>query len=337
MRSSIPILFALCLTLTSCDTTRPDPTAPAEESAALDAATLAASNTWTVKRQLPSPPGGKAGTINGIIYVMGGLSSSGRSLPTLAYNVSTNSWTTVRPLPSGRSGVNGVTPLKGKLFVTGGSNSSGQLTRTLFIYDPATNTWSRGADLPRAAGCGIQGAIKGQLYVWAGCIGVPQVPDAHRLFRYNPHTNRWATLAPPPRRHTFGPFGGALGDKFYVGGGWWDHAPAGFVYAYDPATNTWAGRAGVMHAGSHAFGAYSVLGGKLYVAGGWDDVGFPTNDLSVYDPVSNTWATKAPMPILRSFAIGAFGGGRFFVMGGSGLDEDLNEVDASRRVDAYTP
>jgi N-acetylneuraminic acid mutarotase len=313
--------------------TAPDPAAPAEKASALDAATLAASNTWAAKPQMPSPPGGKAGTLNGIIYVMGGRNSSGQSLPTMAYNVSTNSWSTRRPLPSARGGVNGVTPLKGKLFVTGGSNSSGQLTRTLFVYDPATNTWSRGADMPRAAGCGIQGAIEGQLYVWAGCIGVPVVPDAHRLFRYNPHTNNWVTLVPPPRRHTFGPYGGAVGDKFYVGGGWWDHAPTGFMYAYDPATNTWADRAGR----SHTFGAFAVLGGKLYVAGGEDDAPFAVNDLSVYDPVSNTWAAKAPMPTARSNAIGAFGGGRFFVMGGGGLSEEGNEVDASRTTEAYTP
>jgi N-acetylneuraminic acid mutarotase len=337
MRSRLPFLFGSCLALASCDGTRPDPTAPAEESPALAAATLAGSNTWTTRRELPSPPGGRAGTIDGIIYVMGGQNSSGRSLPTLAYHVSTNSWTTVRPLPSGRSGVNGATPLKGKLYVSGGSNSSGQLTRALFIYDPATNTWSRGADMPRASGCGIQGAIGGQLYVYAGCIGVPQVPDAHRLFRYDPHTDGWVTLSPPPRRHTFSPFGGALGDKFYVGGGWFDHAPTGFVYAYDPATNTWAERAAVPHGGGHAFGAYNVLGGKLYVAGGIDDGGLPTDQLSVYDPASNTWAIKATMPITRRNAIGAFGGGRFFVMGGSGLDGDLNEIDASRRVDAYTP
>jgi N-acetylneuraminic acid mutarotase len=327
------ILFGSCFALASCDGTRPEPTAPAEEARALDAVTLAASNTWTTKRQMPSPPGGKAGTLNGIIYVMGGRSSSGQSLPTLAYNVSTNSWSTRRPLPSARGGVNGVTPLKGKLFVTGGSNSSGQLTRTLFIYDPATNTWSRGADMPQASGCGIQGAIKGQLYVWAGCIGVPVVPDAHRMFRYNPHTNNWATLAPPPRRHTFGPYGGALGDKFYLGGGWWDHAPTGFMYAYDPATNTWADRAGR----SHTFGAFAVLRGKLYVAGGEDDAPFATNDLSVYDPVSNTWAAKAPMPTARRSGIGAFGGGRFFVMGGGGLSDEGNEVDAARLVEAYTP
>jgi N-acetylneuraminic acid mutarotase len=255
----------------------------------------------------------------------------------MAYNVATNTWSTVRPLPAGRSGANGVTALKGKLFMTGGANSSGQLTRTLFIYDPATNSWSRGADLPRAAGCGIQGAIGGQLYVYAGCIGVPVVPDAHRFFRYNPHTNTWATLAPPPRRHTFSPFGAALGDKFYLGGGWWDHAPTGFFYAYDPATDTWAERAGVPHGGGHAFGAYSVLRGKLYVAGGIDDGGFPTQDLSVYDPVTNTWAEKALMPLYRRNAIGAFGGGRFFVMGGSALDDNLDPVDASRRVDAYIP
>ena len=333
MRSSIPILFTLCLALTACDSTRPDPTAPAEESPVLGAAASAASNTWTTKPRMPASPG-KAGTLNGIIYVMGGLNSSGQASPTQAYNVSTNSWSTVRPLPSARGSVNGVTPLKGKLFVTGGSNSSGQLTRTLFIYDPATNTWSRGADMPRAAGCGIQGAIKGQLYVWAGCIGNPQVPEGHALFRYNPHTNNWATLAPPPRRHTFGPYGGALGDKFYMGGGWWDHAPTGFMYAYDPATNTWAERA----SRSHTFGAYAVLGGKLYVAGGEDDAPFAIDDLSVYDPVSNTWAAKAPMPTKRSNAKGAAGGGRFFVMGGGGITDDgEDEFDRSRLMEAYTP
>src|ERR671914_1323110 len=111
-RTTIP--FGLCLALASCDSTPPDTTAPTEESPALGAATLAASNTWTTKRPLPSSPG-QAGTLNGIIYVMGGRNSSGQSLPTMAYNVSTNSWTTRRPLPSARGGVNGVTPLKGKL------------------------------------------------------------------------------------------------------------------------------------------------------------------------------------------------------------------------------
>jgi N-acetylneuraminic acid mutarotase len=173
--------------------------------------------------------------------------------------------------------------------------------------------------------------------LYARCIGVPQVPDAHQLFRYNPATNRWVTLTPPPRLHTFGPFGGALGGKFYVGGGWWDHAPTGFVYAYDPATNTWVDRAGPPVPGGHAFGAYHVLGGKLYVAGGIDDGGSRTDDLSVYDPVSNTWAIKAPLPMYRQNGTGAAGGGRFFVMGGTANDENLDRIDVSRRVDAYTP
>lgn len=331
------ILFGFCLSLASCDGTRPDPTAPNGEFSPLDAATLTASNTWTTRRQTPFAVGGRTGTINGVIYVVGNVNAWGGPRPTLAYNVSNNTWTNRQPLPSVRSGINGATPINGKLYVTGGTDGSGQLTRTLFVYHPATDTWTKRADMPRATGCGIQGAIGGQLYVYALCIGVPRVPEAHQLFRYNPATNRWITLTPPPRLHTFGPFGGALGGKFYVGGGWWDHAPTGFVYAYDPATNSWADRAGLPHGGGHAFGAFSVVGGKLYVAGGTDDVGSRTNDLSVYDPVSNTWATKAPMPVYRRSAIGASGGGRFFVIGGSGNDDNGDPVDVLRRVDAYTP
>jgi hypothetical protein len=73
------------------------------------------------------------------------------------------------------------------------------------------------------------------------------------------------------------------------------------------------------------------------VAGGEDDAPFAINDLSVYDPVSNTWAAKAPMPTKRGNAIGAAGGGRFFVMGGGGLTDEGDEVDASRVMEAYTP
>jgi N-acetylneuraminic acid mutarotase len=330
--SRTAILFGWCLAVASCESTRPDPTAPAEESSALDAATLATSNTWAARRQLPSARSAvEAGRIDNIIYVVGGRDASG-SLATLAYNISTNSWTTRRPLPSGRSGINGATPINGKLYVTGGANSSGQLTRTLFVYDPATNTWARRADLPRAAGCGIQGAIGGLLYVYAVCT----VPEGHQLFRYNPATNRWATLAPPPIRHEFGPVGGALGNRFYVGGGWFDHAPTGRMHAYNPATNTWADRApmpGAANGGGHG-AAYSVLGGKLYVAGGFDDSGDQwLDELHVYDPGSNTWTRKAPMPIRRTDGIGASGGGRFFVIGGSIPDEGM----VTRRVDAYTP
>jgi N-acetylneuraminic acid mutarotase len=336
------ILFGLCLVLASCDGTSPDPTAPAEEASALDAATLTASNTWATRRQLPFPLSAvKAGRINNIIYVVGGVNAWGGPRPTLAYDVSTDSWTNRQPLPSVRDGINGVTLIKGKLYVTGGSNSSGQLTRTLFVYDPATNTWARRAELPQPAGCGSQGEIGGLLYVYAGCTDIQDpegpVPGSHNLFRYNPATNRWVTLPPPPIGHEHG-FGAALGNRFYVGGGWYDHAPTGRMHAYDPATNTWADRAGAPGPGPTS-AAFNVLGGKLYVAGGIDDVGLNVDDLYVYDPTSNTWTSKASMPTERSWAAGAAGGGRFFVIGGrSGHpDSPPQTTDGRRRVDAYTP
>jgi N-acetylneuraminic acid mutarotase len=337
------ILFGLCLVLASCDGTRPDPTGPAEESSALDAATLTASNTWEVRRQAPFPAGGRAGTFNGIIYVVGGVNAWGGPRPTLAYNISTNTWTNRQPLPiaAPRAGFTGVTPIKGKLYVAGGRSSSGP-RKTLYVYDPATNTWARRADLPQPASCGSQGEIGGLLYVYAGCTDVIEpadpLPGSHQLFRYNPATNRWVTLTPPRIRHDGG-FGAALGNRFYVGGGWWDNAPTGFVHAYDPATNTWTDRASVPHPGGHLFGAFNVLGGKLYVAGGWDDSGLNTNHLNVYDPVANTWTTKAPMPTERAASAAAGGGGRFFVIGGQSghPDSPPETVDGSRRVDAYTP
>jgi hypothetical protein len=48
--------------------------------------------------------------------------------------------------------------------------------KTLFVYDPATNAWSRKADLPQAV-CGVegrlggvaQGVISGKLHVYVNC------------------------------------------------------------------------------------------------------------------------------------------------------------------------
>jgi N-acetylneuraminic acid mutarotase len=326
------VLFALCATLAGCDNTPTrDLTSPDAEAGPLDpqSASLLAPNTWTTRAQMLSGRwGARAGTLNNVIYVVGGVNAAGSSTATVqAYDVATNTWSTRRSLPSRRAKVNGVSEIGGKLYVSGGLiTSSFDVSRTLFVYDPAANTWTRKADMPQKSDCGVQGVIGGQLYVYAHCL----VSDAHVFIRYNPATNNWTTLAAPPERHLDGD-GGVISGKFYLTGGLDDHANASLrTHAYNPATNTWVNKRSMP--APQTRGISRVLGGKLYIAGGFDNTGTTVATLRAYNPVTNTWATRRSMPTARQLGAGAAASGQLYVIGGQ-----LDNGTTVRKVEAYTP
>ena len=61
--------------------------------------------------------------------------------------------------------------INSKLYVTGGSDASGNAVASTFIYDPATNQWSTKAPMPTArTGLGAA-ATGGLLYAVGGWSG----------------------------------------------------------------------------------------------------------------------------------------------------------------------
>jgi N-acetylneuraminic acid mutarotase len=288
------------------------------------ATTSAASNTWVAKHSLPQGRiDHKAGTLNNIIYVVGGRASIVTST-VVAYDRATNTWSSRQSLPSGRYSMNGVSTIGQRLYMTAGSQGNLGLTSTLFVYKALSNTWVQKADMPETGGCGVQGVIAGLLYVYSGCA-------ADRLFRYNPATNTWITLAPPPTSHHSGS-GGVIGGKFYLAGGSHEEGGSYIAHAqldiYDPATDTWTTGEPMPQRAELTAGA--ILNGKLYVAGG-QVLQVESAALMVYSPVTKTWATKAPLPATRTRAAGASAGGQFYVIGGR--ENGVN----TRKVVAYTP
>jgi N-acetylneuraminic acid mutarotase len=54
----------------------------------------------------------------------------------------------------------------GKIYVSGGRVSGDKrCLQTLFVYDPATNRWTRKQDMPNVAWGGVTGVLNDQLYV----------------------------------------------------------------------------------------------------------------------------------------------------------------------------
>ena len=134
---------------------------------------------------------------------------------------------------------------------------------------------------------------------------------------YDPTTDRWTSKASMPvGLHHVG-IGVAEGRIFIIGGyrlsglSVWN--PVATVYAYDPATNTWAERAPM----PTARGALSVTvhEGKLYAIGGYDRT---TNSaaVEVYDPVRNLWTSRAPLPTPRDHLAAVTVSGKVYAIGG---------------------
>jgi N-acetylneuraminic acid mutarotase len=267
------------------------------------------------------------GVIGRNLYVVG----SGHP-GTLVYDLSTNIWSpsttlAMRPLLGDHHAAEVV---NGKLYLFGGlgGGSDGKVQ----IYDPLSNNWTMGADMPFAAGSSSSAVINGQVYVAGGIVGAS---TTNQLARYNPVTNSWTTLATmlQGRNHAAS---ATDGQRLFIFGG---RGPGsggdgslanGFdtVQIYDPATNTWVSSE---TAGSTlrplpqargGTGKAVFVNGEFYVIGGETLDGPGATPLHVYDrvdiydPLNNTWRLGTPMPTARHGIFPLARAERVYVAGG---------------------
>jgi N-acetylneuraminic acid mutarotase len=301
---------------TACSPGVTEPATSSPTDGGIDAAV--ASNSWITRAALPGTE--RTGLTTAVVpnaagerilYAIGGSSSlsdqptgitTGGLTTVQAWNASTNTWTNRAPLPIDLYMSNGAVTIGGKIYVSGGRNNGDKnFVQSLYVYNPATNKWTRKTDMPFASWGGVSGAVGGKLYVIA-CGGEEQCDAFERLvvLRYDPATDRWTILAVTP--NALGqPLGGVVNGKFYVTGG-----PDGALMMYDPASDTWTPKAKLPK--HRLAGAAATAGGKLYVIGGYEVEPAPdfgrtlVRKTSVYDPATNTWSEKAPLPSDRILA-----------------------------------
>jgi N-acetylneuraminic acid mutarotase len=330
----VTTICGVCITLVACGgpsavgPTDPGTIAPRAPTADAAVSALAFNGTWrTNPSLLPKRWRTAAGVLGKSIVVVGGRGSQGTLSRVDAYNVETRTWTALKSLPAPRYDVIGATPIHGKLYVAGGRSTGENCVRTLFVYDPATNSWTRKADMPSKGCLGVQANVLGQLYVYTLYTG------SNPLFAsYNPGTDKWVRrpLIPDEAYQSY-PVGGAINGKFYLTGGIdASGQPARVLYAYDPAARRWTKKSNMPTGRDGAFAA--VGRGKLFVAGGVvpRDVWVSTDVVEAYDPLTDTWATGPSMLAPRGFGASAWAGGRFFTIDG------LTDGALSSRVEALS-
>lgn len=299
-------LCSLGLPLVSCGDPSTQPNASPELEQSTWFLSTEVPGTW---RKMPSivPARGEMGAAvsDKSIVVVGGHGNDNLAMSRVdAYNVETRTWTPLKALPRPRYG-NGATTINGRIYVAGGRSTDNPVVpapqKTLFVYDPVTDTWTRKADVPQPVYVSMQAGLLGKLYVYRGEAG-------DHFWSYSPRTDRWGSLPLPPTRHISGVLT-ALGGKLYLISGYpqsfWD-PPNAEVDVYDPATKSWSIKQPMLHAGP---GMVAVtFHGKLWVAGG--------GIVQVYDPATDVWKYGPSMLNSSAWGSGAYAGGRFFVIGG---------------------
>jgi Kelch motif len=189
---------------------------------------------WRSLADMPTARAGLGSAIIGRhIYAIGGRRNpggpcSGRELRVVErYNIQTNTWVTLAPLPSRRSDSAAIA-VRGRVYVFGGCRTNPRtgeikVLRTVDVYNPTTNRWSHAPrDLPRQRAAFYQvarlggGKAAAKVYAIGGWPGTGI--GAATVFIYHVATNTYTRGTPmPTRRAEMGV--ATFGNRIYTVGG----------------------------------------------------------------------------------------------------------------------
>jgi N-acetylneuraminic acid mutarotase len=254
-----------------------------------------------------------AAAVEGIIYAIGGCEVEpgvDRDISTVeAYDPAKDTWTRKADMPTARA-LSAIAVVDGIIYVIGGAFDDNYLDgvnvdilSTVEAYDPATDTWTRKADMPTARYRFDACVIDGQIYVSGGATtwgeGTGNWTGVSNVEVYNPITDTWTQVSSMPRTWHSHTASGIDGMMYIIGG--LDHESLKqfkegkitedemvetlrVIYVYDPATDTWATSADRLPTPRSCLTAV-VVDGKIYAIGGMQDDATPKlRTVEEFDP-----------------------------------------------------
>ena len=214
---------------------------------------------------------------------------------------------------------------QGRLYLFGGVGSVG--AGRVQIYDPASDTWTVGANMPWSGGSCSTALIDNLVYVCGGIVGSSTVGN---LSVYDPVSDTWdagGVSLPPMPVPTNHAASATDGTALWVfggrGGGNWPQPGYDVVQRYDPLTQVWttSNDAGMplapMPMGRGGTGKAVFQRGEFLIIGG-ESASAVFADVQAYDPLQDTWGLDTPIPTARHGIYPVLYKSRLFVAGGGG-------------------
>ncbi len=222
----------------------------------------------------------------------------------------------------------------GNIVVAGGLRSGADSNRSFttlsgtVLFDPGTNEWTEGPDLPSPRHHIVLGAAEGQVYGFGGFVG--ETLRNGFQFRNDVYAfdgEQWTRIGamPEPLGETVAL---SLDDRIHLITGSLHGATDEAQGAtdthlvYDAAADAWSRAKPAPTARSSATGA--IIDGRLYVAAGRRREAGDINNLSVlerYDPEADSWTELSPLPQPSGGLAGAALDGTLYVFGGEYFSE----------------
>ena len=277
-------------------------------------------------------------TVNGRLYLMGGRGNR----PTEAFDPTTGKWTGMGLPPFE---INHFQPvvIDGLVYVVGaftGSYPNETNVPHVWTWDPVTDLWTQGPEVPAARRRGSNGAFvrEGKIYILGGNNQGHNGGARPWFDEYDPVTQTWQVLPDAPRaRDHFTTV--LIGDRLVAAGGRTTQQPGPFgntigaVDVYDFSTGAWSTIAEDIP--TRRAGTMTVPVGRFAVVIG----GESTSQVDAHaecealDVLSEQWTTLPPLLDGRhSGGIGMVDG-RIYVASGSGRRGGNPELDTLEVID----
>jgi len=187
------------------------------------------SDTWNSGlAPMPTPRAGLgAAVVGNAIYAIGGRTATGgpcsgggvfESATVERYDIATDTWSTVAPLPTPRSDLAAAT-VGDKIYVFGGCRGSFTILADVDVYDPVTDTWSTlPADMPTPrAGMYAVGEKGNTVYVIGGWDGIGTGLSTNESYKVS--SDAWTTGLPPMPTARAETGAASHGGRIYIVGG----------------------------------------------------------------------------------------------------------------------
>ncbi|KAL3836007.1 hypothetical protein ACJMK2_021462 [Sinanodonta woodiana] len=257
--------------------------------------------------------------VPGIIYAVGGLTSTGDSLSTVeSFDPFVGRWTVAEAMSTMRSRV-GVAVLNGKLYAIGGYDGMERLS-TVEVFEQDSRRWRKVTSMNcKRSALGSVGLNK-KLYVLGGYDGVASLRSVEV---YDPDTNIWTILS-SMLKHRSAAGVTVLDGEIYACGGHDGLSIFDSVESYNVSTNNWRHLAPMLSKRCRL--GVAALNGYLYAAGGYDGSVF-LRTVERYDPVTNTWIFVKPMNVKRSRVALVATYGKLYAIGGYDGVSNLSSVE----------